>query len=152
MKLSKMFISTTAALTVAGAVGFAYAQSNAESINVKGPNNLTQTQSDAALPCQPTPFNPHLPTDKKTRASGNSGTVDCPTVTSTDTRIQNDASVMREPAPLNPNIQTMPQANSSSASVSGNATSSSTAFDTSGNSGFDSGTINSELAPRADRN
>ena len=81
MNVSKTLVSTAAAMAIAGVVGFAYAQTNQQNINVKPKSNLTQTQSDAALPCQPTPFNPHLPADAGKR--GNSTTsnysADCAT-------------------------------------------------------------------------
>ncbi|MEQ1517117.1 MAG: hypothetical protein ABL931_11585 [Usitatibacteraceae bacterium] len=115
MKLSKMVISTSAALAVVGAVGFAYAQTNPENINVKGPSNLTQTQSDAALPCQPGPFNPHLPKDTRGTASrngttGSNTTADCATVSVAPVRVsaptpvvaQSDAVMPNQPAPVTP--------------------------------------------------
>ena len=76
MNVSKVLISTAAVASVVGAIGLSYAQN----INYKSPTNTTQTQSDAALPCQPGPFNPHLPVDPKARSSGMTATsADCVT-------------------------------------------------------------------------
>jgi hypothetical protein len=116
----KTLVSTAVAISVAGAMGFAYAQSNAENINVKGPNNLTQTQSDAALPCQPGPFNPHLPKDSKsTRSTTNNNSADCSTVTRTQVQViapaaapvvvQSDTALPNQPAPFSPSVQVAPQ-------------------------------------------
>ncbi len=79
MNISKTIISTAVALSVTGAIGFAFAQTNQQNINVKPQNNLTQIQSDGALPCQPTPFNPHLPRDGKRTSNTTSNTIDCAT-------------------------------------------------------------------------
>jgi hypothetical protein len=110
MNPSKLLVSTAAAIAVASAVGLAYAQSNKENINLKYPNNLTQTQSDAALPCQPGPFNPHLPKDSTSRALVSGTTADCATVTvapvAVETTIitpvvaQSDAVLPSQPAPF----------------------------------------------------
>ena len=113
MNISKTLISTAVALSVAGAVGFAYAQTNQQNINVKPKNNLTQTQSDAALPCQPTPFNPHLPTDAGKRGNATtSNSVDCvtPVTTTVQTEVraapvvvQTEATLPNQPAPFSGN-------------------------------------------------
>ena len=76
MNVSKILISSAAVASVVGAFGLSYAQN----INYRAPTNTTQTQNDAALPCQPGPFNPHLPVDPKARSSGMTGTsADCAT-------------------------------------------------------------------------
>lgn len=110
MNVSKTLVSTAAAMAIAGVVGFAFAQSNPENINVKPSNNLTQTQSDAALPCQPTPFNPHLPRDAKSRSDNtvNGTTADCATPsntrvevrTATPVIVQTEVAVPSQPAPV----------------------------------------------------
>jgi hypothetical protein len=137
MNPSKIFVSTAAAIAVAGAVGFAYAQSTPENINQKYPSNLTQTQSDAALPCQPGPFNPHLAKDSKKSALKSATSTDCATVTATpvvvETTIsapvvvQTDAALPNQPTPFTPTAQPTPVAR-------------------------DTSTISSELEPRVDRN
>lgn len=107
MNASKTLVSTAAAMAIAGVVGFAFAQSNPENINVKPNNNLTQTQSDSALPCQPGPFNEHLPKDAKSR-SDNLTTRDCATVTNTRVEVrtatpvivQTETAVPAQPAPV----------------------------------------------------
>ena len=112
MNAPKKLISTAAAIAVAGAVGFAFAQVTPitpQNINVKPNNNLTQTQNDAALPCQPGPFNPHLPRDAKSRAdyTVNGTTPDCATPvvykevrTVTPVIVQTEAPVVYQPAPV----------------------------------------------------
>ena len=112
MNAPKKLISTAAAIAVAGAVGFAFAQVTPitpQNINVKPNNNLTQTQNDAALPCQPGPFNPHLPRDAKSRADStvNGTTPDCATPvvykevrTATPVIVQTEAPVVYQPAPV----------------------------------------------------
>ena len=110
MNVSKTLFSTAAAMAIAGVVGFAYAQTNQQNINVKPKNNLTQIQSDAALPCQPTPFNPHLPRDAKSRSDNtvNGTTADCATVsntrvevrTATPVIVQTEAAVPYQSAPV----------------------------------------------------
>ena len=117
MNVSKSLISAAVAISVAGAVGFAHAQTNQQNINVKPKNNLTQTQSDAALPCQPTPFNPHLPVDagKRGNTTSNNST-DCATPvattgvpvrteyrTVTPVVVQTDATMPNQPAPFSGN-------------------------------------------------
>jgi hypothetical protein len=139
MNPSKLLVSTAAAIAVAGAVSFAYAQSNKESINVKYPNNLTQTQSDAALPCQPNPYNPHLPKDSKSRALVSGTTADCATVTvapvAVETTVitpvvaQTDAALPSQPVPFTPSVQPVVDAPVANTSM-----------------------ISTELEPRADRN
>jgi hypothetical protein len=95
MNVSKTLISTAVAMSVAGVVGFAFAQSNPENINIRYPNNLTQTQSDAALPCQPGPFNPHLPADQRSRATSISDTSsNCETVITKVVQVQAPAPVI----------------------------------------------------------
>lgn len=110
MNVSKTLISTAVAMSVAGVVGFAFAQSNPENINIRYPNNLTQTQSDAALPCQPGPFNPHLPGDRRSHATSVSDTSsNCETVITKVVQIQTPAPVIvqTEAAPV---IQPAPAA------------------------------------------
>ena len=117
MNMSKKLVSAAVAASIAGAVGLAYAQSNAQNINVKPKNNLTQTQSDAALPCQPTPFNPHLPADAGKRGNATtSNSADCATPvatsavpvrteirTATPVIVQTDATLPNQPAPFSDN-------------------------------------------------
>ena len=117
MNVSKSLISTAVAVSIAGAVGFAYAQSNQNNINVKPNSNLTQTQSDAALPCQPTPFNPHLPADAGNRGNTTSNnSTDCATPVATTmvparteyraptpVVVQTDATMPNQPAPFSGN-------------------------------------------------
>lgn len=113
MNISKKLVSAAVAASIAGAVGFAYAQSNAQNINVKPKNNLTQTQSDAALPCQPTPFNPHLPKDAGKRGNATtSNSADCvtPVTTTVQTEVrtapvvvQTEATLPNQPAPFSGN-------------------------------------------------
>ncbi len=91
MKLSKVLISTAVAASVAGAFGLSYAQN----INYKYSNNTTQTQSDAALPCQPGPFNPHLP-----GKDGANINMNCSTFTTTQVIVQAEAVVPEQPAPF----------------------------------------------------
>lgn len=112
MNASKKLISTAAAIAVAGAVGFAFAQVTPitpQNINVKPNNNLTQTQSDSALPCQPGPFNEHLPRDAKSRSNYtiNGTTPDCATPvvyrevrTVTPVIVQTAAPVVYQSAPV----------------------------------------------------
>lgn len=96
MNMSKTLVSAAVAISLAGTLGFAFAQSNPENINVKPKNNLTQTQSDSALPCQPGPFNEHLPRDAKSRADYpvNGTTADCATVTNTRVVVSEAAPVI----------------------------------------------------------
>ena len=117
MNVSKSLISTVVAVSIAGAVGLAYAQSNQNNINVKPNSNLTQTQSDAALPCQPTPFNPHLPADAGSRGNTTSNnSTDCATPVATTmvpvrteyqapmpVVVQTDATMPNQPAPFSGN-------------------------------------------------
>ena len=112
MNPSKKLISTAAAIAVAGAVGFAFAQVTPitpQNINVKPNNNLTQTQSDSALPCQPGPFNEHLPRDAKSRSNYtiNGTTADCATPvayrevrTVTPVIVQTETPVVYQSAPV----------------------------------------------------
>lgn len=143
MNLSKTLISSAVAVSVAGAVGFAYAQTNQQNINVKPNNNLTQTQSDAALPCQPTPFNPHLPKDAGKRASNS---VDCATpVTTTAVSVQTET---RYAAPV------VVQAEAQPAPFTGDTIVRSTVEPSPAYvaPADDTRTMSSERMPRADRN
>ena len=141
MNVSKVLASTAAVASVVSMIGFSYAQT----INYRSPNNTTQTQSDAALPCQPGPFNPHLPNSPRSGAS-NAGvsTSDCATsnrtVVQADTRIyetvsvQSDIAVPSQPAPINQPVQVAQQDNSTNFQPS------------------EVRTMSAELEPRADRN
>lgn len=149
MNASKKLMATAAAMAVAGAVGLAYAQVTPitkENINVKPNNNLTQTQSDSALPCQPGPFNEHLPRDSKrtnntVNTAVNGTTPDCATPvvykearTATPVIVQTEAPVVYQPAPVVSN--TVTQTEPAPVYVAANNTS----------------TMSSERMPRADRN
>ncbi len=149
MNVSKVLASTAAVASVVSVIGFSYAQTiNPQTINHRSPDNTTQTQSDAALPCQPGPFNPHLPNSPRAGAN-NTGvsTSDCATNTRTSVQVENRAietvSVQRDiaapiqPAPVNPPVQVAQQDNS-------------TSFQSS--QPRDVQTMSTELEPRADRN
>ncbi|MCY7388317.1 MAG: hypothetical protein LH481_09680 [Burkholderiales bacterium] len=105
MKVSQLLISTAAVASVVGAFGLTYAQSNRSNINVQGPTNLTQTQSDAALPCQPSPFNPHLPQGTKDKNGNivNRTSTDCATPVTTSVQVKAEPQVVitqtQSPAP-----------------------------------------------------
>ncbi len=148
MNISKTLISTAVAISVAGAVGFAYAQTNQQNINVKPKNNLTQIQSDAALPCQPTPFNPHLPKDTNRSASNTtSNSTDCvtpvTTTVQTETRyaapvvVQTEATLPNQPAPFSGDTSVRTTVEPSPAYVA---------------PANDTNNMSSERMPRADRN
>lgn len=110
MKVSQLLISSAAVASVVGAFGLTYAQSNKENINVKGPSNLTQTQSDAALPCQPAPFNPHLPQGTKDK-NGNivkSTSADCATPVTTRTQVKAEPKVIITQTPAQAPAYTPP--------------------------------------------
>jgi len=111
MKASQLLISTAAVASVLGAFGLSYAQSTRNNINVQGPGNLTQTQSDAAMPCQPTPYNPHLPQGTK-QSSGNvvnGTTTDCANVVIAPVAISPEPLYVQtqvaQPAPIVPMAQ-----------------------------------------------
>lgn len=141
MNVTKVLTMTAAVASVVGAIGFSYAQN----INYKTPSNTTQTQSDAALPCQPGPFNPHLPNDPRTGNSGTAGTSgDCATVTPARVQVRTET-VASQPAPFNPPVETVQAPVSSVAST----TDTSSAFRTASN---DNIAMAGELEPRADRN
>ncbi len=149
MNLPKSLISTAVAVSIAGAVGFAYAQSNQNNINVKPNNNMTQTQSDAALPCQPTPFNPHLPVDAGKRGNTTSNiSADCATPkvaapaqteyrAATPVVVQTDATMPNQPEPISSNT------------VVRTTSEPTPAYTAPMN---DTNTMSSERMPRADRN
>ena len=146
MNISKTLMSSAVAISIAGAVGFSYAQSNQQNINVKPKSNLTQTQSDAALPCQPGPFNPHLPKDSKARSdyTVNGTTADCATVSNTrvvvreatPVIIQTEAPATYQPAPVVSNTTVITRSEPAPVYVAANDTS----------------TMSNERMPRADRN
>lgn len=113
MKASKILISTAAAVSVVSVIGLSYAQN----INYKARVNTTQTQSDAALPCQPGPYNPHLAkTPGQTETLVNGTTADCATYTTTRVQVeapvsapvivQTQAEVPPQPAPAPVYVQT----------------------------------------------
>ena len=146
MNASKKLMATAAAMAVAGAVGLAYAQVTPvtkQNINVKPNNNLTQTQSDSALPCQPGPFNEHLPKDGKRTSNSTSGTTpDCATPvayrevrTATPVIVQTEAPVTYQPAPVVSNTTVVTQTEPTPVYMAANNTS-----------------MSSERMPRADRN
>ena len=109
MKASRILISTAAAVSVVGVIGFSYA----ENINYKPVVNTSQTQSDAALPCQPGPFNPHLAkTPGEVDNMVNGTTPDCATFATTIVQlqapmntpvvVQTEAALPDQPAPFAP--------------------------------------------------
>ena len=144
MNVSKTLVSTAAAMAIVGVVGFAFAQSNPENINVKPNNNLTQTQSDSALPCQPGPFNEHLPKDGKSR-SDNLTTRDCATVPNTRVEVrtaapvivQTEAAVPYQSAPVVSNTAVISRTEPTSVYVAASN---------------EPSTMPNERMPRADRN
>ena len=144
MNISKTIISTAVALSVAGAVGFAVAQTNQQNINVKPSNNLTQIQSDAALPCQPTPFNPHLPKDGKRASNMPSNTVDCATPVARAVTVQTET---RYAAPV-----VVVQTEATQPTYSGNTTIIAAAEPAYIAPANDTRIMSSERMPRADRN
>lgn len=96
MKASRILISTAAAVSVVSVIGLSYAQN----INYKPRFNTTQTQSDAALPCQPGPYNPHLAkTPGQTETLVNGATADCATYTATRVAVEAPVIVQAEAAP-----------------------------------------------------
>ena len=149
MNVSKVLASTAAVASVASLIGFSYAQTiNTQTINYRSQDNTTQTQSDAALPCQPGPFNPHLPNSPRTGAN-NTGvsTTDCVSNTRKQVQVeprtaetvsvQSYAVTPIQPAPADAPVQVSQQDNS-------------TSFQS--NQPRDVQTISTELEPRADRN
>ncbi|MEO8386051.1 MAG: hypothetical protein ABI583_12460 [Betaproteobacteria bacterium] len=110
MKVSQLLISTVAVASVVGAFGLTYAQSNKDNINVKGPTNLTQTQSDAALPCQPTPYNPHLQqgTKDKNGNTVNRTSSDCATPVATRAQVKAEPKVIVTQTPAQAPAYTPP--------------------------------------------
>lgn len=141
MNVSKVLASTAAVASVVSIIGFSYAQT----INYRSPDNTTQTQNDAALPCQSGPFNPHLPNSPR-KGANNAGasTSDCATSARTlvqaETRtyetvsVQSDTTAPSQSAPINPPVQVAQQDNSTSFQPS------------------EVRTMSTELEPRADRN
>lgn len=96
MKASRILISTAAVVSVVSVIGLSYAQN----INYKPRVNTTQIQSDAALPCQPGPYNPHLAkTPGQTETLVNGATADCATYTATRVAVEAPAIVQAEAAP-----------------------------------------------------
>lgn len=110
MKASQLLISTVAVASVVGAIGLTYAQSNKESINVLGPTNLTQTQSDAALPCQPAPFNEHLPQGTKDKNGNivNRTNTDCATPVTTRAQVNAEPRIVVTQTPAQSPAYTPP--------------------------------------------
>jgi hypothetical protein len=109
MKASKILISTAAAVSLVSVIGFSYAQNKVPNINYKPRVNTTQTQSDAALPCQPGPFNPHLAkTPGQTESIVTGTTADCATYTATRVAVEAPLIVQAEAAPPVQPVYTAP--------------------------------------------
>jgi hypothetical protein len=137
MKASKILISTAAAVSVFSVIGLSYAQNKAPNINYKARVNTTQTQSDAALPCQPGPFNPHLAkTPGQTDNLVGGATADCATYTVTRVAIEAPVIVQAEAAPPVQPVSTAPEQVAQPEVVAQ----------------ADTSTMSTELVARADRN
>lgn len=146
MNVSKVLISSAAVASVVGALGLSYAQN----INYKAPTNTTQTQNDAALPCQPGPFNPHLPVDPKARSGGlTPNAADCatPVVNTRVAPVQVEAPM---PAPV---VQVQSDAVLPTQTAPVQIAQPSTTYQASTyTASNDVRTMSDERAPRADRN
>lgn len=141
MNVTKVLTMTAAVASVVGAIGFSYAQN----INYKSPGNTTQTQSDAALPCQPGPFNPHLPNDRRTASSSKTAaSADCTNGTPASVQVGTETAAS-QPAPFNPPVETIQAPVTDSVSTTDTSSANRTAPN-------DSIAMADEREPRADRN
>lgn len=68
MKASKFLVSTAAAITVVGTIGFVYAQTGTSTPS--GTYTSPQTQGQATTPGQPAPADPRLRTQRQSGSTG----------------------------------------------------------------------------------
>ncbi|MEO8103962.1 MAG: hypothetical protein ABI790_15670 [Betaproteobacteria bacterium] len=142
MNVSKRLALSAAVISAVGVIGFSYA----ESINYRYPDNTQQSQSDAALPCQPGPYNPHLANSPRAGANGTIGvSTDCATPGNTAVQVQTSAAPVEQQAPVYTAAQDTPPSNT----VVVSNTEQSDVYRTASN---DVSPMADEREPRADRN
>ena len=84
MKLSKVFVTSAAAVSVVGAIGFAYAQT----YNPTPPTSNPQTQPEVQSPVQTSPADTNTPSQTQRRAT----TTGTPGSMNDNTRMSSDNS------------------------------------------------------------